>query len=241
MSSIALVTGANRGLGQATAVELARQGHLVVIGGRNPAAAACAAEAIRADGWSAESVELDVTSRETVLAAAKELQTRHGRVDVLINNAGVLPEIAAGGEHDLVDLDALEQTFAVNVIGAAVVLEAFLPLVTQSDAGRIINVSSRMGSMADQLDPESPYYGMVLPAYQASKAALNSLTIGLSKQLGGSTTRVVSVCPGFVQTDLTPISREQAPLTAAQAAQTVVAALDSPSGTFVDADGVVPW
>lgn len=241
MSSVALVTGSTRGIGRATAVELARRGHHVVVAGRNPAAAACVAEDIRADGGSAESLELDVTSSASVEVAAKELQARHGRIDILVNNAGVLPEIAAGGEPEVVGREALVQTFDTNVIGVAVVLEAFLPLVRASDAGRIVNVSSRMGSLTDQLDSASPYYGLVLPAYQASKAAVNSLTIGLSKRLADTDIRVVSVCPGFVQTDLTSISRDQAPLTAEQAAQTVVAALDAPSGTFVDADGVVPW
>jgi NAD(P)-dependent dehydrogenase (short-subunit alcohol dehydrogenase family) len=124
------------------------------------------------------------------------------------------------------------------------VVEAFLPLLAAS-RGSIVDVSSTMGSLTDQTDPSSPYHGVVLPAYQASKAALNSVTIGLAKALGATGVRVDAVCPGFVQTDLTPMSREQAPLTADEASLAVAAMAlaghDGPTGTFVDRDGVVAW
>jgi NAD(P)-dependent dehydrogenase (short-subunit alcohol dehydrogenase family) len=123
--------------------------------------------------------------------------------------------------------------------------ERLLPMLRRSDAGRIVNVSATMGSLADQADPESPYYSVILPAYQASKAALNSITIALSKFLTDTPIKVNAVCPGFVQTDLTPLNREQAPLTADDAAHTVVryALLDDagPSGGFFDHDGAVAW
>ena len=102
-----------------------------------------------------------------------------------------------------------------------------------------------MGSLADQCDPDSPYYGTLVPAYQASKAALNSITIGLGKKLAGTTLKVTSVCPGWVQTDLAPGNREAAPVTADQAAEVIVRAArlpdDAPSGTFLDSAGTVPW
>jgi NAD(P)-dependent dehydrogenase (short-subunit alcohol dehydrogenase family) len=125
------------------------------------------------------------------------------------------------------------------------VIEAFLPLLRSGDHPRIVNVSSTMGSLADQTDPASPYYGTVVPAYQASKAALNSLTIGLSKLLTDTDVVVTSVCPGFVQTDLAPAAREFAPLTAEEAAQVVVDAAmagpDAPSGRFLSSAGAVAW
>jgi NAD(P)-dependent dehydrogenase (short-subunit alcohol dehydrogenase family) len=125
------------------------------------------------------------------------------------------------------------------------VIEAFLPLLRNSAAGRVVNVSSTTGSLADQDNPQSPYYPMVLPAYQSSKAALNSLTIALGKKLAGTPIKVTSVCPGFVQTDLTPANREQAPLTAEQAARIVVEAAtlppSAPTGTFTSHDGPIPW
>jgi NAD(P)-dependent dehydrogenase (short-subunit alcohol dehydrogenase family) len=125
------------------------------------------------------------------------------------------------------------------------VTEHLLPLLRASDAGRIVNVSSTTGSLTDQSDPQSPYFATVVPAYQASKAALNSVTISLAKLLRDTTIKVNAVCPGFVQTDLTPINREQAPLTTAEAARPVVryALLedDGPSGGFFDREAAVAW
>ena len=108
-----------------------------------------------------------------------------------------------------------------------------------------MNVTTTMGSLTDQTDPESPYYPVVVPAYQASKAALNNVTIALAKALADTPIKVTSVCPGYVQTDLTPVNREQAPLTASEAAEVLHRAATLPagaaSGTFVDAHGIVPW
>jgi NAD(P)-dependent dehydrogenase (short-subunit alcohol dehydrogenase family) len=125
------------------------------------------------------------------------------------------------------------------------VTEAFLPLLHRSPMGRIVNVSSTMGSLQDQCDPGSPYYGMILPAYQSSKAALNAVTVALAKKLADTPIKVTSVCPGWVQTDLAPGNRELAPLTADEAARIVVTAAtlaqEAPSGTFIDGAGVVAW
>ncbi|HUG83576.1 MAG TPA: SDR family NAD(P)-dependent oxidoreductase, partial [Euzebya sp.] len=144
-----------------------------------------------------------------------------------------------------VDLEMFTRTFAINVFGVIAVLEAFLPLLRHSDAGRVVNVSSTMGSLSDQLDPTSPYFSTVVPAYQSSKAALNSITIALSKQLVDTPIKVTSVCPGFVQTDLTPANRAHAPLTADEAAHIVLTAAtladDASSGTFIDHNGPVAW
>ena len=132
------------------------------------------------------------------------------------------------------------------MLGAVAVTQAFLPLLAASDAGRIVNVSSTMGSLADQSDPESPYYGLVVPAYQTSKAALNGLTIALAKSLAGTSITVNSVCPGWVQTDLGgPDNRAAAPLTADEAAEIVARTamcLDGTvTGRFLDRAGSVAW
>ena len=136
-------------------------------------------------------------------------------------------------------------TYATNVFGAVSVIEEFLPLLRESDAGRIVNVSSTMGSLTDQSDPASPYYEVVVPAYQSSKTALNSVTVALAKLLKDTPIKVNSICPGFVQTDLTPISRDQAPLTADDASQVIadMASIDDdgPTGQFVARDGSVAW
>jgi NAD(P)-dependent dehydrogenase (short-subunit alcohol dehydrogenase family) len=244
MPVIALITGGNRGLGLATAYALAERGVHVIVGARHDAAGRQAADALRATGASADHVVIDVDDPESVRSAAAYVNCVHGCLDVLVNNAGILPE-ATADPAEAVDADLFRRTFATNLFGAVSTIEAFLPLLRTSGSARIVNVSSTMGSLADQTDPASPYYGTVVPAYQASKAALNSLTIGLAKLLADTDVVVTSVCPGFVQTDLAPMAREHAPLTADQAAVVVADAALSPEGTpsgrFVDAAGVVPW
>jgi NAD(P)-dependent dehydrogenase (short-subunit alcohol dehydrogenase family) len=243
-SKIALVTGANRGLGLEIARGLAEAGHTVVVGARDSRKGEAAAELLRAEGLAAETVTLEVEDPATVERAAAELGERHGRLDVLVNNAGILPEATADAA-EIISAEQFRTTFATNLFGVVEVTERFLPLLRQAGAGRVVNVSSTMGSLADQSDPESPYFTTVVPAYQASKAALNSVTLSLAKQLAGTPIKVNAVCPGFVQTDLTPMSREQAPLRAEDAARVVVRyALvdeDGPSGGFFDRDGAVPW
>jgi NAD(P)-dependent dehydrogenase (short-subunit alcohol dehydrogenase family) len=246
MVRIALVTGGNRGLGYATAQRLGAEGATVIVGARDAERGERAAAALREGGIDADSVVLDVTDLVSVRVAAEDVERRHGRLDVLINNAGILPEATAAGADQPLDLDLLRRTFETNVFGAAAVSQAFLPLLRRSEAGRIVNVSSTMGSLADQLDPESPFFGVIVPGYQASKAALNALTVSLSKALADSAVKVNAVCPGWVQTDLAGAdNRAAAPLTADEAARVVVAAAtpasDAPTGTFRSAQGVVAW
>ncbi|CUU59038.1 NADP-dependent 3-hydroxy acid dehydrogenase YdfG [Parafrankia irregularis] len=245
MSTIVLITGGSRGLGYAAAAHLSRAGSTVIIGARRETAARRAIETLGVNHGAVDWVELDVTRPATVRSAAAAVQERYGRLDVLINNAGVLPEATDTGTHDLADPDTFRQTFETNVFGAVTVTEFFLPLLRLSDAGRIVNVSSTMGSLTDQNNSRSPYYSMFLPAYRSSKAALNSLTIELAKHLRDTSIKVTTVCPGFVQTELTPMNRQLAPLTADEAAHVVVSAAtlpaDAETGTFVDADGPVAW
>ncbi|HET9422529.1 MAG TPA: SDR family NAD(P)-dependent oxidoreductase [Nocardioides sp.] len=243
--SIALVTGGNRGLGYATARALASNGSSVVLAGRDQGQADESAATLRKEGFDVQGLALDVTSPDSIKAAVETVERDHGGLDVLVNNAGILPEATDGSEHDFANPVMFETTFATNVFGAVAVTEAFLPMLRRSPQGRIVNVSSTMGSLSDQADPSSIYYQSVVPAYQSSKAALNSVTISLAKTLADTDIKVTSICPGFVQTDLTPINRDQAPLTADQAAAPVVTAAtlpaDAASGTFIDADGPVAW
>lgn len=243
MTQIALITGANRGLGLATARRLARLGATVLIGSRDPDAGERAAATLRDEGLAVESVVLDVTDRDSIAAVARSIEERHGRLDVLINNAGILPEATTQTDGPL-NTELFEQTYETNVLGVVRVTEVLLPLLRRSDAGRIVNVSSTMGSLNDQTDPDSPFYGMVVPAYQSSKAALNGITIALSKALASTSIVVNSVCPGFVQTDLTPVNRDQAPTTA-EDASVIVAQMahpdGAPTGQFVDQKGLVAW
>jgi NAD(P)-dependent dehydrogenase (short-subunit alcohol dehydrogenase family) len=244
MNTIALVTGANRGLGLEIARHLGRAGVTTILGARDGDAGAHAAATLCREGLDAHAIRLDVTSSATVGHCVDVVARRHGRLDVLVNNAGILPE-AADDPAASPDVTRFEETFATNVFGVVRVTQAFLPLLRRSRAGRIVNVSSRMGSLQDQLDTSSPYFGLVVPAYQASKAALNGLTVALSEQLADTSITVSSVCPGWAQTDLAPGNRELAPLTAADAARTVAdVALQRDlalAGAFVDRDGPVPW
>lgn len=238
----ALITGANRGIGLATARRLVDAGLHVIVSARDGQAAERAAAEL---GGGAEGLALDVTVPASVREAVAEVERRHGRLDVLVNNAGVLPEATNAEPAEIVDLEMFTRTFATNLLGPVAVLEAFLPLLRRSDAGRIVNVTTTMGSLQDQVNPSSPFYEMVMPAYQSSKAALNNVTIALDKQLSDTGITVTSVCPGFVQTDLTPINKEQAPTTPEEASEVVARAAtlpaDAPSGQFVGAQGNIPW
>lgn len=246
MRRVALVTGGGRGLGLATARRLGRTGAKPIIGARDAASGGRAVDDLRSEGIDAELVELDVDSIASVRAAAEQLDSRHGRLDILVNNAGILPEATEDTGDDPVDHNLFRRTFETNLFGAVSVVQELLPLLRRSEGGRIVNVSTTMGSLADQLNPESPYYGVIAPAYQASKAALNGLTIALAKLLRETPIKVNSVCPGWLQTDLGgPDNRAAAPMTADEGARIVVevatAASDGPSGQFLDRDGRVPW
>jgi NAD(P)-dependent dehydrogenase (short-subunit alcohol dehydrogenase family) len=246
MIKIAVITGANRGLGFATARRLGQSGVRVIVGARNLAHGEEAVARLRREGLDCEPLRIDVDSPASVRGAAKLVEREHGRIDILINNAGILPEATAPDVDRPLDLGMVRETFETNVFGTISVTNEFLPLLRRSASGRIVNVSSTMGSLTDQTDPSSPYYGLLVPAYQMSKAALNGFTIALSKALTDTSIKVNSVCPGWVQTDLGgPENRAAAPTTADEAAQIVVdmASIpdDGPTGRFVDRDGTVAW
>jgi NAD(P)-dependent dehydrogenase (short-subunit alcohol dehydrogenase family) len=246
MTKIAVITGANRGLGFAAARTLGRSGVKVIVGARDAAKGTEAAERLRSEGLDAESLEIDVVSEASVREAAERLEQDHGRVDILVNNAGILPEATASDVERPLDLGMFRESFETNLFGAVSVTKELLPLLRRSASGRIVNVSSTMGSLSDQTDPSSPYYGLIVPAYQTSKAALNGLTVALSKALADTPIKVNSICPGWVRTDLGgPENRAAAPTPADDAARIVVEMAllpdDGPTGRFVDADGSVPW
>ncbi|WP_227996096.1 SDR family NAD(P)-dependent oxidoreductase [Nocardia australiensis] len=243
MAEVAVVTGSTRGIGFETALALGLSGYTVVVTGRSEQAAVAAARLLGERGVDAHGHRLDVVSIESVQRLADVIARDHGRLDVLVNNAGVAAEWDAPGPSRYAHPESVRRTLETNVIGVFHTVEALLPLLRRSDSGRIVNVSSFMGSLTLQsrADPAD----MVVPAYQASKAALNSLTITLSKVLADTSIKVFSVDPGFAQTDFSPINRAQAPLTAAQGAEPVVEAamlkIDAASGSFIGRDGVVPW
>lgn len=244
---VAFITGANKGIGLATARQLGQSGARVIVGARDADKGERAASALRNERIDAESVVVDVTDEATVAAAAAWVREQHGRLDILVNNAGILPEATAADQvTGPIDLRMFKDTFATNVFGVVAVTNALLSLLRESAGGRIVNVSSTMGSLADQADPQSPFYAQVVPAYQTSKAALNSITISLSKSLADTNIKVNSVCPGWVQTDLGgDANRAAAPMTPDQGAsivtQLALVGQDGPTGQFFDLNGAVRW
>jgi NAD(P)-dependent dehydrogenase (short-subunit alcohol dehydrogenase family) len=243
MTTIALITGANKGLGFAVARQLAKQGIEILIGARDLEKGTTAAKQLQEEGLKAEFLLLDVTQEESVKNAAQTVQEKQGKLDILVNNAGINPEFSQGiTTFGQLSLDLMVKIYETNVFGAFLATRAFLPLLRNSAAGRIVNVSSTVGSMTDQGNPASMYYGVRTIAYSSSKAALNALTVQLAKELSSTSLKANSACPGWVKTDL---GSEAAPTSVAEGAQIIVklATLgeDGPSGGFFNEAGTIPW
>lgn len=225
--TIALVTGANKGIGKEIARGLARLGHTVLVGARDTTRGK---EAVAELDGDVRLQQLDVTDAESIAAAAQSIETEFGRLDVLVNNAGILSMT-----HD--DLRPIYET---NVFGVVDVTNALLPLLRRSSAGRIVNVSSFMGSltmMSKRLDGVP-----VSLAYPTSKAALNAITVQWATMLADTPIKVNAVCPGYCDTDLNGHSGPRTPAQgAAIAIKMATVDSDGPNGTFVDDNGVIAW
>jgi NAD(P)-dependent dehydrogenase (short-subunit alcohol dehydrogenase family) len=246
---VALVTGANKGIGRAAAEQLAALGMTVLIGARDPRRGEEAAAALRAAGGDAHAVTLDVTDPATIQEAAKQVEERFGHLDVLINNAGisgsgqVSPEDAHDQVPSSIDLDMVRTVFETNVFGVIAVTNAMLPLLRRSPAPRIVNVSSHASSLTITSDPDGPF-ATLLPsaAYTPSKSALNALTVQYANELRKDGILVNAVAPGFVDTDS---NNHTGFLTVAQGAAVVVRlttlGADGPTAGFFSEDGPVPW
>lgn len=238
--TVALVTGANKGIGFATTAGLARTGATVLLGSRDVERGEHAAERLRAQGLSVYPLTVNVTDQTTVAAAAAEVEKQFGQLDVLVNNAGMTARQQVPGA---VDLAAVWQVFETNVLGAIAVIEAMLPLLRRSPAARIVNVSSAVGSLAVASDPESPMAGLPASAgYAPSKTALTSVTVQYAKALRGAGILVNAADPGYCKTDL---NGNTGYLTPEQGAAVVVrlATLDAagPTGGIFGKDGPIPW
>lgn len=234
----ALVTGANKGIGYAIAEQLGATGMRVLVGARSDTGREEAVERLRASGVDAHGIRLDVTSDESVADAAAEVEERFGRLDVLVNNAGISgpfdPETWTQDPTTL-DLDVVRQVVDVNVYGVVRVTNAMLPLLRRSAAPRIVNASSSMGSLGRQPGP-------VMAAYAPSKTFLNGITTQYARAFEDTPIIVNAACPGLVATDFNGFSGDR---TAAQGAATAVrlATLpdDGPRGGFFEDAGIVPW
>ena len=241
MSTIALITGANKGIGFEVARQLGSTGITVLIGARDKGRADAAVAALKKDGIDAHSVEIDVSNETSVIAAAKKIGEDFGRIDILVNNAGIMTEMAAGTRPKDLSLETLKQTFDTNVFGAFAVIKHFVPLLIKSRSPRVINVSSTLGSLNAMSDSSHPMHGVNFAAYNASKTALNALTVALAKDLAADRISVNSICPGWVKTDM---GGDSAPRDVTQGASIIITMATSgnpPTGTFVDENGSVAW
>jgi NAD(P)-dependent dehydrogenase (short-subunit alcohol dehydrogenase family) len=239
--AIALVTGANKGIGFEIARGLGAQGAIVLLGCRNLELGKAAAEHLGAEGLDVRPVALDVTSAPTIEAAASHINSEFGRLDILVNNAGIALERMTKPSE--VPLDVVRRIYEVNVFGVIALTQALLPLLARSERGRIVNVSSTLGSigMAAGENGSSDFRPTLL-AYNSSKSALNSVTVQFANELRGTRIKVNAACPGYCATDL---NNHSGPRTAQQGAQTPVrlATLldDGPTGGFFDDAGIVAW
>ncbi len=235
----ALVTGANKGIGFETARGLGALGWRIGVGARDDQRRRDAVARLREEGVDAFEVPLDVTDTESVQRAAQIVEQQAGGLDVLVNNAGIT------GSHDQIPTSADPAVVATvvdtNVIGTLRVTNAMLPMLRRSASARIVNVSSSVGSLTMQTDPEA-FSGPITAAYSPSKTMLNALTVQYALELEGSGILVNAVCPGFVSTDLNGHRGEKTPEEGARSSIQAATLPDGgPSGTFFDVDGVVPW
>jgi NAD(P)-dependent dehydrogenase (short-subunit alcohol dehydrogenase family) len=237
---VVFITGANKGIGYEVARQLAANEFIVLLGARNPQRGEAAANKLHAEG-EVHFVPIDVTDERSIAAAAEMVFKQWGKVDVLVNNAGIILELSAKIRPAALDLTMLKETFETNLFGAFAVIRHFLPLLKQSATAQIINVSSTLGSLTSMIDPNNMYYGSNALAYNASKSALNAITVALAKELASEQIRINSICPGWVKTDL---GTDDAYRTVEQGA-TIIMKLammeQPPTGKFLDDNGEVPW
>jgi NAD(P)-dependent dehydrogenase (short-subunit alcohol dehydrogenase family) len=233
---VALVTGANKGIGLEIARQLAREGILVLLGARDEQRGRAAAEKLRAEGLDVRPLSIDVADDRSVAAAADAVARDPGRLDVLVNNAGIAID---DGPPSRVSLDVLRRTYETNVFGVVRTTQAFLPLLRRAPAGRIVNLSSGLGSLTRNSDPSMPVKFL---AYNSSKTAVNAITIQFAWELRDTPIKVNAADPGYVATDL---NRHQGVRSVEQGAATPVRLAllpaDGPTGGYFNDDGPVPW
>ena len=237
---VALITGANKGIGFEIAKQLGVLGFTVIIGARDTVRGARAAGLLRSLGVSASPLDIDVTDATTIAVAAKAIGDQYGHLDVLVNNAGISG--GAGAIPSRVPVELMRLVYETNVFGVVAITNAMLPLLLGAPAGRVVNMSSGLGSLTLSSDLDSEFGKLNILAYQSSKAALNSVTVAYAKELHGSGILVNAADPGFTATDF---NNHRGYRTVEQAATIAVrlACLkdDGPSGTFQNESGHVPW
>lgn len=237
---VALVSGANRGIGYAISRRLGEQNITVIMGARDLNKGTVACSRLQAKGLDVHFELLDVTDERSIKTAIESIRTHFGRLDILVNNAGIMID----GEEDAlnVDQETIQKTMQTNVMGPLMLCQCCIPLMQAGGYGRIVNMASGLGSLTEMADPGSVYAGLRSPAYRLSKAGLNCITTLLAKEVRNDNILINSASPGWVRTDM---GGDQAPLTPEQGADTPVwlATLPNggPTGGFYRERTLTPW
>jgi NAD(P)-dependent dehydrogenase (short-subunit alcohol dehydrogenase family) len=246
---VALVTGANQGIGLQIAKDLVAHGFTVLVGSRNLERGEAVAKTIDGD---ARALQLDVTDRVSIAAAAERIRKELGRLDVLVNNAAIsntskLPgqsveEYSRLNRPSNVSLDEVHAIWETNVFGVLAVYQAMLPLLREAPAARIVNVSSGVGSLTMNADPAFPYRQIFGPGYSASKTALNAITLAMAIELESTGIKVNACSPGFIKTNLNNYhgtgTVEEGAL---EPVRLALIGPDGPTGTFSRTGEMIPW
>ncbi len=247
---VALVTGANQGIGLQIAKDLAAHDFTVLVGSRNLARGQAAAKTIDGD---ARALQLDVTDPASITAAAEYINKELGRLDVLVNNAAIshtnrlpgnsIEEYAKLNRPSVMSMDEIRAVWETNVFGVIMVTQAMLPLLRKAPAARIVNVSSGVGSLTRNSDPTYPNRRMFGLGYSASKTALNAVTLAFAIELEPEGIKVNAVSPGFTKTNLNNYAgTETVEEGAEEAVRMALIGPDGPTGTFTHAKlGTLPW
>ncbi len=243
---IALVTGANKGMGFEVVRQLAKQGNKVILGARDEVKGRDAISILKKEGVEVDFIQLDINDEASIKNAAQLVGDKYGKLDILINNAGINPEYPQGiFKIEELQTSLLKSIFDTNFFGPFIAIREFLPLLRKSDVGRIVNVSSILGSLTEQSIPvpvDSPYYGINPLAYATSKTALNALTVQVAKQIENTKIKINAVCPGWVKTDM---GSEYAPKTIEEGVTIIMkmATIDEngSNGCYFNEEGEIAW
>lgn len=243
VEKVAFITGANRGIGFQTAQDLGKLGIAVVIGARDLAKGKEAAEKLKAQGIVADAIRFDALDPNSYKEAYDYFDGLYGRLDILVNNAGVMKEILSGGPTaSTVSAKILKDTFETNFFSVVALTQTLLPLIQKSSGGRIVNLSSILGSLTLNSDPASPLGTNKAFAYNSSKTALNAFTVHLADELRNTKIKVNSAHPGWVKTDM---GGQEAPMEIVDGSKTSVLLATLPesgrTGGYVHLDETLPW
>lgn len=242
--SIALITGANKGIGYETAYQLGKAGITILASARSKEKGTAATTQLKAAGIDAEFLQLNVDSTAEITSAVDFIEKKYGRLDILVNNAGIMLEVGGWDVNTAptIDEQVLRATLDTNFFGVVKLTNALLPLLRKSDAGRIVNLSSILGSLTLHSNPSSPIYQSKLFAYNMSKTALNAYTVHLAAALANTNIKVNAAHPGWVKTDM---GTDEAPMEIVDGAKTSVQlallGADGPTGAYIHMGDTLPW